>query len=292
MMIHNQGISEIIERRFSCRSYDLRPIASDIRDELSEILDALSSGPLGGKARLELIAAGADDVASLKGLGTYGFIKGATGFIVCATDRSGNPMEDCGYLIEEAILFAADRGLGTCWLGGTFNKSGFSRKISLKETEIIPAVVAIGYPANRRRLFDSFIRRRAGSDSRLAWDTLFFDGDFRAALSSERAKAYARPLEMVRLGPSASNNQPWRVIRDGARWHFYLQRTKGYRTRNAKLFKLPDLQRVDMGIAMCHFEFTARESGLSGAWIIADPGIEKPDRLTEYVVTWRHGGQG
>jgi hypothetical protein len=54
------------------------------------------------------------------------------------------------------------------------------------------------------------------------------------------------------------------------------------------IFKLADLQRVDMGIAMCHFELTAREAGLSGEWLRAEPDIEKPDSLTEYVVTWRH----
>ena len=35
-------------------------------------------------------------------------------------------------------------------------------------------------------------------------------------------------LEMVRRGPSASNKQPWRVVRAGERWHLYLQRTRGY----------------------------------------------------------------
>ena len=34
-------------------------------------------------------------------------------------------------------------------------------------------------------------------------------------------------LEMVRIAPSASNKQPWRVVRDGPAWHFYCQRTPG-----------------------------------------------------------------
>ena len=286
---YNQAITEIIERRFSCRTYVPRPIDPKIREELSKILKELTTGPLGGTVRLELVAACPDDLAALKGLGTYGFIKGACGFMVCAADRDENAMEDCGYLLEKAIFFATDRGFGTCWLGGTFNKSGFSRKIALKETEMIPAVVSVGYAADRRRWFDSYIRRRAGSDSRLAWDTLFFDRTFGTPLSADKAGACAAPLEMVRLGPSASNRQPWRVIRDGSRWHFYLQRTKGYGRRNMDLFKLADLQRVDMGIAMCHFELTAREAGLSGEWLRAEPDIEKPDSLTEYVVTWQRG---
>ena len=45
------------------------------------------------------------------------------------------------------------------------------------------------------------------------------------------------------------------------------------------------MQRIDMGIAMCHFELTLREMGLPGQWLHAQPGIEKPDKLTEYIVT-------
>ncbi|MBA7569955.1 hypothetical protein ES708_11700 [subsurface metagenome] len=225
--------------------------------------------------------------AALKGLGTYGFIKGARGFIIGAVDRDENNMEDYGYLLERAILVATDIGLGTCWLGGTFRKSGFSRTISLKETEILPAAVAVGYAADKRRWLDSFMRRRAGSDSRLPWNQLFFDGTFRTALPPDTAGPFATPLEMVRLGPSASNKQPWRVIRDGTQWHFYVQRTSGYGRRNTALFNLADMQRIDMGIAMCHFELTVREMGMSGEWVHADPGIEKPDELTEYIVTWQ-----
>lgn len=46
------------------------------------------------------------------------------------------------------------------------------------------------------------------------------------------------------------------------------------------------MQRLDMGIAMCHFELTARELGLSGKWLNMALGIVKPDDLTEYIVSW------
>ncbi len=46
------------------------------------------------------------------------------------------------------------------------------------------------------------------------------------------------------------------------------------------------MQRLDMGIAMCHFELAARELGLSGKWLHAMPDITKPDDLTKYVVSW------
>jgi len=284
---YNQAITEIIGRRFSCRSYDKRSIEQGLRDQLSKVLAASSRGPLGSRVRFELVSAGEHDLTALKGLGTYGFIKGASGFIIGAVEKGENNMEDYGYLLERAVLLATDIGLDTCWLGGTFSKSSFARKISLKETEILPAVVALGYAADKRRWFDSIVRRSAESDSRLPWTKLFFDGTFRTALSVDTSGPFATPLEMVRLGPSASNKQPWRIIRDGTKWHFYLQRKIGYGKRNTTLFKLADMQRVDMGIAMCHFELTLREMGLSGEWVLSEQRIEKPDELTEYIVTWQ-----
>jgi nitroreductase len=287
MVTYNQAITEIIKRRFSCRTYDKRPIEPGLRDQLAKVLAASSTGPLGTRVRFELVSAGEHDLTALKGLGTYGFVKGASGFIIGAVGQGENNMEDYGYLLERAVLFATDIGLDTCWLGGTFSKSSFSRKISLKETEILPAVVAVGYVADKRRWFDFFIRRSAGSNSRLPWTALFFDGTFRTALSVDTSGPFATPLEMVRRGPSASNKQPWRIIRDGTKWHFYLQRTRGYVNRNTTFFKLADMQRIDMGIAMCHFELTVRKMGLSGEWVLSEQSIEKPDELTEYIVTWQ-----
>ena len=47
-----------------------------------------------------------------------------------------------------------------------------------------------------------------------------------------------------------------------------------------------DLQRIDAGIAACHFEATASALKLPGGWTDDPPaGIALPDR-TEYVLTW------
>ena len=99
---------------------------------------------------------------------------------------------------------------------------------------------------------------------------------------------FAAVLEGVRMAPSASNKQPWRIVRRGRDWHFYLQRTKGYGKGSAifVMLRLADLQRVDLGIAMCHFELVAREHGLAGIWVARDPGLQLPGKDAEYVATW------
>ena len=227
-----------------------------------------------------------EDRKALKGLGTYGFIKGATGFIVGAMSNGAKSLEDFGYLMERIILFATDVGLGTCWLGGTFNKSGFAKKISAGNRESIPAIAAIGHMADKEHAAGRIIRQGAKADKRFPWKTLFFANALGNPLTPEIAGPYATPLEMVQLGPSASNKQPWRIVREDNTWHFYLQRTKYRGKWAAKLLKIADIQRLDMGIAMCHFALTADELGLKGRWELGEPEIEKPDELTEYTVSW------
>ncbi len=288
-------ITELIRRRFSCRQFAARPIAAEKLRELETTIQTpppgpvprFSAGPFGNRPRFGLTAASESDNAALRGLGTYGFIRGATGFIIGASQAAPNHLEDFGCLMELLILRATSLNLGTCWLGGTFTKSSFARKIGLQTCETIPAVTAIGEFASPEQSRRGLVSNLAGANRRLPWQTLFFDGDFSHPLDPAQAGDYALPLEMVRIAPSASNKQPWRVVKDGKDWHFYLQRTPGYRADPLKiLLGLCDLQRLDMGIALCHFELTAQEIGLTGRWF-TDPARESPPGAqTRYTATW------
>lgn len=263
------------------------PITEETRQLLADFASSVQRGPFRTQSRFKFVAASEQDRRALKSLGTYGFIKGATGFIIGAMEDGGRNLEDFGYLMERVILFATDIGLGTCWLGGTFTKSSFAKRISASNGELVPAVVSVGHIAKKPRRADKMIRQGAGADRRLPWERLFFDARFGVPLPRQAANEYAVPLEMVRLGPSASNQQPWRIVKDGNTWHFYLQRTPGYRDRKlVKLFTVADMQRIDMGIAMSHFELTAGELGLDGHWEMNEPRIEKPDQWTEFTVSW------
>jgi nitroreductase len=277
----------LIHRRYSCRTYLDRPISPEDTKELSAIMAQKTGGPLGSAVRFGLIAASSDDESALKRLGTYGFIKGATGFLVGAVRKGPGDLEDYGYLLEEVILRATELGLGTCWLGGTFTRSTFTSRFGgLDHDEVMPAVVSIGYPGDDGK---ERIRAREEGTRRFPADELFFAGEFGEPIGDERADAYAGALEAVRMAPSATNKQPWRVVRRGNDWHFYLLRTKGYGKGSPwfKLLRIADLQRVDLGIAMCHFALVARESGADGRWIVEDPGLTPPGPGVEYTATWR-----
>ena len=287
---YTRPISEIIRQRFSCRTYLKQPIDAPIQHRLADYAAAQQLGPLGGQARFELVAGKDGDLKELKGLGTYGFIKGATGFIVGATNADAKHLEDFGYLLQKIILYATDLGLGTCWLGGTFTKTSFAQKISVQEGELVPSVASVGYIAKKPRRIDAIIRNGANADKRYPWARLFFNDDISSPLTRQMAGDYATPLDMLRLAPSASNKQPWRVVKDGSRWHFYLQRTSGYQERSLlQFYKVADLQRIDMGIAMCHFHLTVRQTGCPGHWEQDDPQRVNQDQQLEYTATWVEG---
>lgn len=274
------SITEITKNRVSVRTYLEKPLSREIKESLRGFFSILK-GPFGGAVRFDLIERDLALKESNAKLGTYGVIKGASTYIVAVIEKADKDLEEFGYTLEKLILYATSLGLGTCWLGGTFKKSEFSKAIEQKEHEILPCITPIGYPSARRSLLDSAMRFTAGSKKRKPWGELFFNSDFNHPLSESEAGNYLTPLEMLRLAPSASNKQPWRIIKDTNKCHFYLQHTKGYEKILAH-----DLQRVDIGIAMCHFELTAKELGIDGSWQISDPGNITTPQDTEYSVSW------
>ncbi len=273
---------DTIKKRISCRTYQVGPMRENDQQKLRDFLLANVLGPFGNRVRFELVDLAAKERDEIKTLGAYGFIKGASMFIVGAVAKGDRAMEDYGYCMEKNILAAAHLGLGTCWLGGTFNRSASALKINKRDDEVVPAITPVGYPKERKSMMESAVRFLAKSNTRKPWEELFFLGDSRSFLPQNIAGTYAVPLECVRIGPSASNKQPWRIVKDQGRevFHFCLSRTPGY----AKKFLDVSLQDIDMGIAICHFEVAAQELNLKGTWQNVQPAFLQ--RGLEYVVSW------
>jgi hypothetical protein len=276
---------ENIKKRISCRTYRNESLEAGKLDALKAVLASSTQAPFGNRVRFELFDFEKMSADEIRACGTYGVIKGARQFIVGAVVKAERAMEDYGFCLEKIILYATGMGLGTCWLGGTFRRTGFAARIRLSDNELLPAVTPVGYAGDGRSVIDRVFRLGAGSNRRKPWGGLFFDENLRP-LEREKAGPYATALDCVRIGPSASNKQPWRIIRDGRipSFHFFLQRTPGYGD-----YGEVRLQNVDMGIAMCHFEQSARELSLDGQWQVAEPNIEA--RGMEYVVSWHGSGK-
>jgi len=206
------SIIESIKMRTSSRNYDERTIEPEKRRQIENYLSLNEKGPFGSTVRFQLLdyAQGGQD--QTENLRTYGVIKGARLFIVGAVISADKAMEDYGYCMEKNILMATSLGLGTCWLGGTFKRSSFAKKIGLSANEVMPAVSPVGYATEKKTLRDSLFKFLARSKTRKPWEDLFCSNDFNTPLTENDVERYATCLEAVRLAPSASNRQPWRIL--------------------------------------------------------------------------------
>lgn len=273
----NQPVVRLIEERTSTRSYDKRKIDEDSLRKLNACLEEINA-EAGIKARFALIKTSKGTGGSGEKLGTYGMISGARSYLLGILDKTEKNTARFGYLFEKIILTATDLGLQTCWLGGSFNREDFKKKAALDQNEFIPIVSPVGYKRGRGRIIDPLIRAAIGANGRKPWEQLFFYQTIDTPLGQRQTNGLTELLEMVRLAPSASNRQPWRVIKNERGYHFFLCRTKGYGHSDF------DVQKNDVGIAMCHFELAALESGRTGSWN-EKKEIAAPEEW-EYIATW------
>jgi nitroreductase len=276
-----ESIIETIKKRYSARNYSNREIEKDKLDKLSKFISDNTTGPFNNPLRFQIINVAGYDGAQLKELGVYGQITGAKIFIAGAVKTGNHYMEDFGYAMEKNILFATSLDLNTVWLGGTLNRSTFGQKMNVAADEMMIAITPVGYAGEktiRGKIMESFMQPR----KRKKPEELFFLNTVGKPLSEPEQGEYASALESVRLGPSASNYQPWRIIKaaDKNSFHFYEKENKLYH----RILKGVRLQDTDLGIAMCHFELTAQELGLKGKWETKDPNIA--DTGLNYIVTW------
>lgn len=266
-----------MQKRSSVRTFEHSDIQTETMDELNQAIDDVNQ-VLSEKAYFKLIQSKSKGEEAQK-LGTYGIILGTHNFIAVITTQEEVDALNIGYHIEKIVLFATGLGLGTCWLGGTFDRSSFEDHLSLKNNEKLVILIAFGYKKNKQSMIESTMRILAKSNQRKPSSELFFEGDVEKVLDLSSIGDYEKVLEMVRIAPSASNKQPWRIIKDKDHYHFFLTRTPGYGIMNY------DLQLNDIGIAKCHFELAAFELKLNGEWETTTSAPTVSNWM--YVISWK-----
>ncbi len=273
---------DAIKIRRSVRTFQKKEIDSSLIQKITEYLEVREHlrGPFRQEIMIQYIPGTNDHLESGQKIGTYGFIKNAQAYIAGSCENDIQALTDMGYVMEKMILWLTAQGLGTCWLGGTFNRQIFARLVDNTKGRIIPAVSPLGYIEEKQRFFERTTRRAINADNKKSWKDLFFVNEFDSPLDEDSAGMWAIPLEMLRLGPSASNKQAWRVILQDNRLHLYLNESPGY---NHALGY--EIKRLDMGIAMCHLELSAMEMGMKTKWIFSEPKIVKHRPELKYIAT-------
>lgn len=271
------SVEETVKARHSIRSYQDRPIPPEVMGKIKSYVEKLSN-PFSVEVSFHLLEK--EVTADGEKLGTYGVIKGASHFIGASVASGELGLEALGYSFEKLILYLTSLGLGTCWLGGTFDRSSFASAMKLNKEDLFPAISPFGYPQEKKRMMESMMRLLAKSDQRMEWSNIFFEENFAHPLTQAVAGEYAFPLEMMRLAPSAVNKQPWRVVKSKGAYHFY-------KTKSEKQNKLGiDIQRTDVGIAACHFHLAAQERDLPGHFTCFQKSEIKTLENVDYLFSW------
>jgi len=266
-----KNIDTIIRERRSVRTFEPVQLRQEDIDSLCAFMENIEN-PYGLPVEFKLLDANAEKL-------TCPVVVGTDLYVGAKMKKAPYLNEAFGYSFEKLVLYVQSLGIGTVWVGGTMDRDAFERAMHLSEDEVMPCVSPLGYPAKKMSIRESMMRMGIKADERMPFEKLFFDHTFHTPLTKERAGKLWHALEMVRLGPSAVNKQPWRVVVDDHAAHFYLMRAKGFGGN------VLDMQKIDLGIALCHFDLAAEEDGLKLHFMQNDPGLASEG--VEYIASYR-----
>jgi len=260
----SMDILETISQRRSVRSFSPRAMEQTEIEKVHAILQTASSepGPFGTKVRLQLYidASGSGEAK----MGTYGLVSGASAFIMPVVIPGPGAMEDLGWTVERAVIDLWAAGWASCWIGGVFSRTKAASLTGASGEEFVPIVVALGEEAEQQSFLDRLVTRVSRARQRKPLAQICFMPDGSALNGDALAPPWNNVLEALRLAPSASNKQPWRLVLNPVShsWVLFLDEDRLYNNSLGNTH----LQNIDMGIAMYHFAAAAACAGIGGAW--------------------------
>lgn len=265
------SIKDIIRSRRSVRTFD----GSALRAEDSAALEAYIAqlrNPFGVPVTFRLMDAKTHNLSSP-------VIIGEQAYLAAKVARVAHYEIAFGYSFEKACIYAWSRGVGTVMLAASLSRSTFEQAMAVQSDEVLPVASPVGYPAEKKSVRERLMRKGLKADDRKAFDALFFCRSFDTPLQQADAGQWLDALEAVRWAPSATNGQPWRAVVDGDSVHFY-------EAKSMRDNAMGDIQKVDIGIALAHFDLVCEEDGIKGSFCFDDPGFAAPEN-TQYIVSFR-----
>lgn len=275
--MYKTDIQDLIKERHSTRAYSDQAISDDTWEELLTYAKTFDNQYY----RFDMIRY---ELEEGRKLATYGFIKNAKNFIAgigLKTISHDNEIAiQFGYDFEHIILKATDLGLSTCWMAMSYNVEQINKALQVTSSEQVVMLSPLGFSA-KETVFQRFTRKAIKADQRKPFNELFYRNDFDHPITDQEVGHYELPLQLLRLGPSAGNAQPWRVILTKGQLDFYVRPKKMYKDRKDQRI---DLSYNDMGIAKYHFELGAEIQNIEGSFMVDDDLINLEGYSYSYVL--------
>ncbi|MDE6461064.1 MAG: nitroreductase family protein [Paramuribaculum sp.] len=260
------NIIEAMKERRSVRTFDGLGLSKEQSSELEKAIER-SDSPFGGSVTIKLKKF---DLKEGYRPSTYGMIRGAEDFFLLGIGGDEASALSAGYRFEQVVLKAWQMGLGTCWIAATFKGSDFDRGLELPEGEELKVICPVG-TAEKPSIKEKLTRLTLGSKNRKPFNDLFFYENFNTAVPDDNK--FREALEMLRIAPSSTNSQPWRVLVEGDTVHFY------YKPKSPASV-------LDCGIGICQFHETEKFYGHDGDFSKVS-GAPAPPEDWKYLVSYR-----
>jgi nitroreductase len=142
--------SDLVKKRKSIRKYKPDKVP---KADIEYVLEAARLAPSWTNRQCWRYIVVTDEATRKKIAMTEWVAKAPVIIVGCADplkagNREGKPyyMLDMGISMEHLILAAAEKGLGTCWLGGQFDEKTVREALGVPESHRVVALTPIGYP--------------------------------------------------------------------------------------------------------------------------------------------------
>ena len=196
-------------QRHSVRSYSLKPLSESILRNLKAEITDINTHYSG--MHFQLVT---NDDSAFRGIRkSYGFFRNPRNYVAAVVDKSfPHVLKKAGYCAEQIVMKAVELGLGTCFVGGTFDAS--SVPVQIRADWKLLFVVLIGYAEeDKRRAMDRFITKivhRKEPD----WQSLYVDKGVPLETALIKQPALETALKVLLTAPSALNKRPVRLTLD------------------------------------------------------------------------------
>ena len=175
----------ILDRR-SVRTFDGRQLSADDRAEVERLLSDTAT-PFDDSAEFMILDSGEQKLKSPVIVGCDTYLAGK------CRNRGTEAALGFGYAFERLLINAWQRGIGSVWLAGTFDRAEFEKAADLKEGEALIAVSPVGYAAEKQSLRERMMRNGLKADERISFEELFFRDDFSHGLAGRALHAAEDP---------------------------------------------------------------------------------------------------
>jgi nitroreductase len=234
-----------IENRKSRRNYLDHSVDAEKVETLKSLVDNYNQE---ADLRIELIVEGGDAFSKLSR--SYGFFKNVhTILAMKGLENDPHHREKLGYYGELIVLEATTLGLGSCWVGGSFDRG--SQIFNIEADEKLHYVITIGDVLEEKSLKEKMFHGLSHLRPKKTEDLIVTTGAI-----DELPLDFINAMKAVHKAPSALNSQPVR-----------------FEYSNGQVFgrhvKPSVADSVDLGIAKAHFVVSAGGSfewGNGGKW--------------------------